>query len=181
MNAIGLFGGPATGKSTVMRFYAKHLGMGITVKQKKLVYSIHGDVAILGIYDDRPFPGTDRLSATVIADACNFVSLANLQRIKTIAFEGDRLACDRFLASVENSGYSLKLIELCPSQETLYHRRLARSQNSTWIQTRDTKVANLKIKHPMLSMKNNDQADLQNVLEKMMEWTNGCRLRQSAD
>lgn len=173
MRLIGLFGGPATGKSTVMKRFIETLRPGISLKHgKTLYYTMHGDLAVLGIYDKtHEFPGTDRLSMAVLGDACHFVQKATGLKIRTVVFEGDRLSNARFLKYAEKAGFDLRLIELCPNPETLMNRRSHRRQDPGWVSGRDTKMANLKIRFPMLSIKHDDGADTQRVLDKMVEWS----------
>jgi len=179
MRLIGLLGGPATGKTTVMRCYLKSLGYAVSMKWKSIQYTFYssktyGRVIVLGVYDNKPFSGTDRLSASAINDACEF--LKNIkdwkgQETNTVVFEGDKLSCDRFFKEAKESGYDLFLIKVAPSQEVLELRRSKRVQNRKWVQTRDTKVENLKNKWVVREMKNDDEIDKSRIVSAMLSFT----------
>lgn len=87
------------------------------------------------------FPGTDRLSMSVIGKAIEFVQASEAP---LILGEGDRLANIRFLEAASEN-YYVTLVVCTIDEKTLAERRAKRGteQNATWLQGRRTKVLNL--------------------------------------
>lgn len=87
------------------------------------------------------FPGTDRLSMSVLPKALDF--LAPLEGL--VLAEGDRLAVWRFLDGARNLGYDVTLVALTAPADVILGRSAARgsAQNESWWLGRVTKVRNL--------------------------------------
>lgn len=173
MKLIALIGGPATGKSTVMRTLIKTLGIGTPCKHLKLQFTVHKNVAVLGHYKRGDnFPGTDRLPMNVQPDAINFLARADWFNVNTVIFEGDRLANMKFFEDAKTIGYDVSIVELCPTPLMLDWRRQGRTQDPTWVKGRDSKVANILRVLPCLSMRHDVPEDTQEIVAKMRSWIN---------
>jgi hypothetical protein len=147
MKIIAIGGEPGSGKSTLMKEILNYLDKYVYLKcydSFKLVPYIQcGSVYLLGKYDeDEVFSGTDRMSMAVQPEAIKF--LASLDKDSIVLFEGDRLFTSSFLEHcVENyDTYILYLSTDKSIREERYKER-GSNQNETWLQGRETKIANI--------------------------------------
>lgn len=149
MKILAVGGNPGVGKSTLFRFLISNLGEGVLKRHGVVDYHLFGSVAILGKYaEGEDFGGTDKLSMSCFDDAEEFISTAALEGIDSVAYEGDRLFCSRFLKYCSDWG-NLRPIVLTAQPSVLSKRRNERSlkvgsaQNPTWLKGRETKVAKI--------------------------------------
>lgn len=148
--AIGIFGEPAIGKTTLMRELIK--GIGETQQGKigvmDYVWSQTHRVMVVGSYKGHPYDGTDRLSIAIYPQAAELLALANKHMdVRVLIWEGDRMARRRWLDAVEDAGYSLRLLHLIASKEVTDQRRNKRgsTQNEQWVNGRRKLCSNLAI------------------------------------
>jgi len=93
MRLIGLGGEPASGKTTLFKRLIKEFHFNKVLKWKRIVALV--DVAeklvLMGVYDDKIFSGTDRLSMAVMPDFLEWITISKVKLKEwTIIFEGDR-------------------------------------------------------------------------------------------
>jgi hypothetical protein len=96
-NCILLIGGCGSGKTWVMlnllsEYQTKRAGY----KLFKFSIDEKNKIAILGVYDDTTFQGSDRLSMGVMKDAKDFQGICNKNNLTIIA-EGDRFTNKPFI------------------------------------------------------------------------------------
>lgn len=158
MRTIAIGGVPATGKSTIMRRVMQLIGPGQSFTYGLCRFTLHSQpegrpsVSVLGTYDEKDFPGTDRLSMGVQPDAVAF--LRSQPFASTVVFEGDRLFNGKFLTAASGCGpLEIYVIETDPALLSMRHS-LARAdvQPESWLSGRRTKVANIQaaFKHVVL-------------------------------
>lgn len=150
LKIIGIGGEPATGKTTLMRELIRRICKGRKQLKKKLktckftVYP-ESQVIVLGVYDNKPFGGTDRLSMAVQPDAKNLIlNLIDNPEYDnyTILFEGDRLFNLSFINWLKSQNILTFLYILKVGDSILNNRHLERKdkQSSSWLIGRKTKV-----------------------------------------
>lgn len=143
LGAIGLFGEPGSGKTTFMRSILKHLP---PMKHGKygcvsFMHDPASATAIIGSYTGHTFDGTDRLSIAVYAEAPLVLSmLRDRLGVRTLLWEGDRLARARWIDACEADGWAVNLIHLTVPTDEGIRRREARGtgQNESWVAGRRT-------------------------------------------
>lgn len=141
MNAAYLVGAPGAGKSTLVRRVIGHKVQRRPVA-KPFAHILYGAPVVacqLGGADPT-FPGTDRLSMSVLPKAVEFLSTAPAP---SVVAEGDRLAADKFLRALDAFCDDWALVWLDTPVELCAERRSARdggAQNSSWVAGRVTKV-----------------------------------------
>jgi hypothetical protein len=149
VNALYLFGIPGSGKSTLMRAALtcpswaglKTAGLFRTPVPGVMYY---GGAVQLGVDDGGPFPGTDRLSMSVITRILS--ALGGGWRPPVLLAEGDRLATPKFFDALRAAGYALDLVFLDTPPVVAELRRQLRAGSSpapAWLKGRLTKVNNL--------------------------------------
>lgn len=168
MKLIAIIGAPATGKSSIMKEIIKQLPMGFNFRYGLLHYSLHGSVAVLGLYNPNdPFPGTDKLSNRVLNDAISFLTKEN-DEIRTVIFEGDRLANQSMFDAAKNNGLETKIFHMVVDAPILFVRRLERKQNPAWVKGRETKVAKLAKTYQSEPIVNSRPADFKNAVRQVL-------------
>lgn len=169
---IGIIGGPATGKSTLMKSILTELRVNtdssLMVKGKN---SRGSDIPmgtadestktfVFGVYGEGDvFPGTDRLSMEVAAVIPPYLQ-ENLSKYSgwTFLFEGSRLTSLKFLESLSRIGIEINLYcltapmddggflsENAPGSVTRAERMANREskQDETWVTGRDSAAENV--------------------------------------
>lgn len=144
MKIIAIGGEPGAGKTTLMRKVLEHFDLEPKYNEFKLVPYLQKDnIYILGKYEQgEVFSGTDRMSMAVQPEAIKF--LKTLPSDSVVLYEGDRLFTASFLEHcLEN--YELEIIYLSTQKEVRTERYKERGseQNETWLQGRETKIANI--------------------------------------
>lgn len=143
LGAIGLFGEPGSGKTTFMRSILKHFP---PMKQGKygcvsFMHDPGSATAIIGSYTGHTFDGTDRLSIAVYAEAPLVLSMLRERLgVRTLLWEGDRLARARWIDTCEADGWAVNLIHLTIPADEGIRRRQARGtgQSESWVTGRRT-------------------------------------------
>ena len=144
MKIIAIGGEPGSGKTTLMKKIIEVFEVEPKYKEFKLVPYLQKDnIYILGKYEQgEVFSGTDRMSMAVQPEAIKF--LATLPSNAIVLYEGDRLFTASFLEHcIEN--YELDIIYLSTDKSVRQERYKERGseQNETWLQGRETKIANI--------------------------------------
>lgn len=149
MTSVFLLGEPATGKTTVARLVLQGLRARIPDELGLFEFgklrggaSLTAGIYCFGLYDEQLFSGTDRLSNSVVSDACDF--LRQMPPSASVFLEGDRLANRRFISALFARGPA-RLIHLYASEPVLAARRAARGnkQSPSFLKSRATKLYNL--------------------------------------
>lgn len=167
MHALYLLGEPGVGKSTALaHIIAKLLpeGHDRTAPFAHTLYNLGdaGFACYLGKHDGI-FPGTDRLSMSVIAPLEPW--LKHLTPAFVLA-EGDRLANDRYFKHLRAIGYTLSIAHL--RAEEAPARRLQRSskaQNPVWVAGRKSK--HLKLAERWDALEVNASGPVETILWQM--------------
>lgn len=155
MRLIAIGGEPGTGKSTLVCGLITQLTLnrkdaGMRYIKRGLIRAIGFDkerLLILGIYDDRRFPGTDRLSMAVQPDAA--MLLRDMRRRPeyadwTVLFEGDRLFNSTFLLAAQDScEVKVVILEVSEAERKRRYAERGSNQPETFIRGRQTKVKNV--------------------------------------
>lgn len=160
LKIIYIAGEPATGKTTLMRAVIQQLG-GLSPQRfkygrvKGTWYPKNG-LFILGIYDEKTFAGTDRLSMTVVVDAVKFLE-ERRKTNETWLLEGDRLFNKTFLSAAKAHA-DLRIFVLTAEEKTKEKRHVLRgdTQSASWLQSRATKIRNLVELFPETRIRPND-------------------------
>jgi hypothetical protein len=163
MKLIAIGGEPATGKSTLIKKTLIQLGDPSPFKSGLFRGNIYlkENVLILGIYDEKTFSGTDRLSMGVMKDLLLFLTSIKTEHPEiAILFEGDRLFNSRFLEStIAQCGQANTLALIIQSLEPEKDKRhIARkdTQSETFKKGRATKYKNLLSKYSWLQVESNN-------------------------
>tara|TARA_Y100000593_G_scaffold17150_1_gene34295 strand:+ start:1979 stop:2530 length:552 start_codon:yes stop_codon:yes gene_type:complete len=143
IQAIGIGGMPASGKTTLVKNIRKKL------KKPKMFrfgvlrgeYYTDENLYILGVYGKGLFDGTDKLSMSVQPDAVSFFKKISET---TVLFEGDRLFNLSFIEAIRNLT-ELKLYYLDVKDTTLAVRHFDRNDTQTdkFKKGRKTKYENI--------------------------------------
>ena len=154
MRIIGIFGEPASGKTTVMRKFISHLGPGTVHKEGMVVYTVYHGVIVAGIYDDQVFSGTDRLSKGCGPKYREWLtSKADDPQFDDWVFywEGERFSNYKFFNFFQAYGATLYYLQADPA--TLDARNAGRSnQSSTWRKGMTTRMRNLRDKYHTIAV-----------------------------
>lgn len=144
MKVIAIGGEPGAGKTTLMKKLIEKFGVQPEYDSFKLVPYLRKDnIYVLGKYEEgETFAGTDRMSMAVQPEAVKF--LASLPADSIVLYEGDRLFNTSFLEHC-NENYDLSIVYLKTDKSVRQERYKERgsNQNETWLQGRETKVANI--------------------------------------
>lgn len=143
MKTVVVIGEPGAGKTTLIKSLLPSLGDAgapiigrRTADNRKLnpitvtpYYAVK--TAVMGIYDDSPYGGTDRFGLNCQPVAEYFVSVMNRDdspwKDWALLFEGDRLTNETFLQVCANAG-PIEMLELLVPAELLEARRRDRAQ-----------------------------------------------------
>lgn len=154
---IYLLGGPGSGKSTTLRWVRLHLEV-MTLRYTTPFEFLKwvkkdGELTAVELGGRHTyFPGTDRLSMSVIEKAIPFVEYLGMAVDAPVIAEGDRLANTRFFRAIRAAGYDLRLFYLDCPEAVAEERRAERTrkagsdgelQNPAWVQSRNTKALEL--------------------------------------
>jgi hypothetical protein len=161
MRLIGILGEPATGKTALMRaILAKMEGDFVRFKFGLLRGRIYTDERyVLGIYrESELFAGTDRLSMAVQPYAVKFVRTRVDRAV--VAFEGDRLTRQGFLASVPYD--ALELYHLVCNDDERARRHTARgdTQPVSFTRSRRTLIQTILARFPAIELTNDTAAQM---------------------
>jgi pantothenate kinase len=176
MRVLAIGGEPVAGKSTLMKQILYTFKMEPVFDKVKLVpyhKSPDKEYYILGKYEEgQVFSGTDRMSMAVQPEAVKF--LASLPKDSIVLFEGDRLFTASFLEHcVEN--YETNIIYLSTDKSVRQERYKERgsNQNETWLQGRETKIANILSNMTLMfnteKYVNNDTTQMAEVINRISE------------
>lgn len=174
MKVIAIGGEPGAGKTTLMKRLIEKLNVQPEYDAVKLVpYLRKDDIYVLGKYEEgEVFSGTDRMSMAVQPEAIKF--LAMLPDNAVILYEGDRLFTSSFLEHCLEH-YNLDIVYLKTTKETRQERYKERgsNQNETWLQGRETKVANILTNMSLMfnthSFENNNLEDQNKIYEAVIK------------
>lgn len=165
---VAVGGEPATGKTSMMRGVISRLGGDSAFKffQYGLLRGMWNKkekVLILGIYDEKTFAGTDRLSMAVINDAEKFMR-ENFKDFEdaSMLFEGDRLFNKRFLdVCKEFAPTAIMVLECSEEIKAARHIKRNDTQSESWLRSRKTKLENLLLLFPEAQrFSNNNEIEL---------------------
>jgi dephospho-CoA kinase len=173
MKVFAIGGEPGSGKSTLMKEVIKHYNAEPKYDAFKLVPYLQKDnIYILGKYEEgEVFSGTDRMSMAVQPEAIKF--LASLPQNSVVLYEGDRLFTASFLEHCLEK-YDLQIIYLSTTKEVRTERYKERgsNQNETWLQGRETKIANIMSNMTLMfntfKFENNNFVDQETVLNYLI-------------
>jgi dephospho-CoA kinase len=176
MKIIAIGGEPGAGKSTLMKIFLETFKMEPAFDKFKLVpyhKSPDKEYYILGKYEQgEVFSGTDRMSMAVQPEAIKF--LASLPKDAIVLFEGDRLFTGSFLEHcVEN--YDTHIIYLSTDKSVREERYKERgsNQNETWLQGRETKIANILSNMTLMfnteKFSNNNREERVHTIDRLLE------------
>ena len=147
MRGLYFIGEPGIGKSTLVRKLTE--GAVPEWRSKPFAHGVYrdDDGRTLGVQiggDDPLYPGTDRLSMSVLPKAIDWLSSAPAP---FVFGEGDRLATGRFFSALAEWCDEWTIVALNAPAETAAERRATRgsSQNPGWLKGRRTKF--LKMCH----------------------------------
>ena len=182
MKIVSIGGVPASGKTTLVKRLREMLGKPKLFKFRKLrgEYYKEDSIYLLGVYDDKLFSGTDRLSMAVQPDVIKFLTYIKENSYDSIiVFEGDRLFNKSFIESIRDIADS-KIYLLQVDEEELEKRHIKRNdtQSEKWLKGRITKIQNIIDKYgkQIELMSNKDEEELENNVRNIWQ-----SLRQSAD
>ena len=171
--AIG--GEPGAGKSTLMKEIISKFNWIKVYDEVKLVPYLQYDCNyILGKYDEgETFSGTDRMSMAVQPEAVKF--LASLHKDSVVLFEGDRLFTSTFLEHcVENYDTEIIYLETDKSIRQERYKERGSNQNETWLQGRETKIANILSNMTLMfnvtKFKNNNKEEQKIIVDYIMKY-----------
>lgn len=168
LKTIYLAGVPATGKSTIMRSVRSYLmPNAVPFSFGTLRGMRQGCIWAYGVFDGSIFEGTDRLSMSVISDAVRHAEgLKAAASRNVILVEGDRLFCERFLASS-----NAEVIIIDAPNEVLTHRHNLRgdSQTATFLKRCRTKVENFCEKNNPIRRMNASVLDFQSITAEAIQ------------
>ena len=177
MKVIAIGGEPGSGKSTLMNKILDQYSWKMEYDKVKLVpYLTNTDgVYVLGKYfeEGQTFSGTDRMSMAVQPEAIKF--LASLPKDSIVLFEGDRLFTSSFLEHCIDN-YELEIIYLQTDKDVRTERYKERgsNQNETWLQGRETKIANIlsnmTLMFNVVKFKNNNTDDQKIIVEHITKY-----------
>jgi len=173
MKVIAIGGEPGSGKSTLMKEILSKFDWLKCYNEFKLVpYLQYGYNYVLGKYDDGEiFSGTDRMSMAVQPEAIKF--LATLPSEAVVLFEGDRLFTASFLEHcVENYDCEIIYLETDKSIREERYKERGSNQNETWLQGRETKIANILSNMTLMfntsKYKNNNKDDQNLIVDHIL-------------
>lgn len=173
MKVFAIGGEPGSGKSTLMKEVIKHYNAEPKYDAFKLVPYLQKDnIYILGKYEEgEVFSGTDRMSMAVQPEAIKF--LASLPSNSVVLYEGDRLFTASFLEHCLEK-YDLQIIYLSTTKDVRTERYKERgsNQNETWLQGRETKIANIMSNMTLMfntfKFENNNFVDQETILNYLI-------------
>lgn len=178
MKIIGIGGEPATGKSSLMRWFMNSLGEGNCYKSGLLVYHHFQEpnVFVLGKYGDgKRFEGTDRLSMAVQPIAFGTISAWSRDksfREATVLFEGDRLFNVSFLAALDGLNLRRYWFITMAKEDELKSRHADRKDTQTekWLKGRKKKISNILAERKDIKILRNDtKADLHRNADLLLQ------------
>lgn len=174
MKVIAIGGEPGAGKSTLMKeIISKYNWLKVYDEVKLVPYLQYYCNYILGKYEEgEVFSGTDRMSMAVQPEAIKF--LATVSNDSVILFEGDRLFTSSFLEHcVENYDTEIIYLETDKSIREERYKERGSNQNETWLQGRETKIANIltnmTLMFNIVKFKNNNIEDQKNIVDHIMK------------
>lgn len=185
LTIIGVGGLPATGKSSLVLSAVRQLG-GWGVFRPLVIGAVRGYVApvhqllLLGVYDSRGFPGTDRLSMNVQEPTIDLIEglVGNRgMNVQRVLFEGDRLFSHSFVQRISaNPRIGMRMFVLAADDAVAAARRTQRFsvQSGSWIAGRQTKLTRLAEAFPEIfeTLENNTAEDAARNLALVMECLN---------
>jgi deoxyadenosine/deoxycytidine kinase len=170
MKVIAVGGEPGSGKSTLMKEVINRYGVEPYYDSVKLVpYLKKNNIYVLGKYEEgEVFSGTDRMSMAVQPEAIKF--LATLPDDAVVLYEGDRLFTASFLENcLENYDLSIVYLKTSKSVREERYKERGSNQNETWLQGRETKIANIMSNLTLMfnttEVENNNKVEQEKVLE----------------
>lgn len=138
-----LCGGPATGKSSIVRAYLQGRTSPDLRRTNGIPFHMKGTTMAFGDYHDEsaPYPGTDRMSFSIQPKVQEL--MLKMPNTMSFLWEGDRLCNSVMFDWLMQNNFDTHLIFITCDPETLTIRRGKRKQDATFQKGRDTKVSNL--------------------------------------
>jgi len=173
LKVLGLFGLPATGKSTLMKAFMKSVGSWPISKDGLLVYHTHPEkrLYVLGDYSkEGTFGGTDRLSMSVQPTAVEILTRWTKGKNRIVLFEGDRLCNLSFIQNVkgmENCKSKWILLTAPESVLNFRHKQRGDTQTEKWLKGRVTKIQNIKNAIHPIEWEHSDAVDTISLVNKL--------------
>ena len=171
MEHVTIVGGePCSGKTSMMRALKDLLNIDKEFEYK-LLKGYHDDKldhAILGIYKEELFAGTDRLSMAVQPDTIEFLKQA---KFPNVYLEGDRLSKPSFINACLEITPNVRVIILEASPTILANRHKQRGdeQSEDWLRAKKTTVHNIKEKYPCHIFENTDVFQMHIVINYIVD------------
>jgi broad-specificity NMP kinase len=175
MKIIAIGGEPGAGKTTLMKEIIKRYDVEPKYDNFKLVpYLQKNNIYILGKYEEgEVFSGTDRMSMAVQPEAIKF--LASLSKDSVVLYEGDRLFTSSFLEHcIDNYDLQIFYLKTYKSVRQERYKERGSNQNETWLQGRETKVANILSNMVLIfntySFNNNNKEEQKIIVEEIIKY-----------
>lgn len=167
---VCLVGEPASGKTTIFKNLISKFNLDKNFSYGLLRGHIayNSGIAVLGIYDQGTFQGTDRLSMAVMPDAIRFLESKFCKELKTVFFEGDRLGSLKFLEAVSKV-YSLVVYQTVVAEHVIEARHKFRgdTQTETWLKGRKSKVKKVSQVYNAKPLFNQNEQDLISAINSL--------------
>lgn len=175
IRVVPVIGVPAAGKSTIFRKLIAN--MREKGKLRTLKYgTVRGyisdarKVIVLGIYDENPFSGTDRLSMAVSPEVQKLLEMLNRRKEYdgwVVTWEGDRLASGALFDYMTELGCLDSVVCICAAPEDIERRQKLRSnkQDATWRAGRESKVNNLCSRYNVKKLQNSTNQQLEEAVK----------------
>jgi len=176
MRLIAIGGEPGSGKSTLVGGLIAELGESRRIRSGLIRAVVFESLklAILGVYDDSRFPGTDRLSMAVQPETIKFLQAMRRSNRDDwcILFEGDRLFTASFLGQARELGADVRclILTVSPGEQQRRFRERQSNQPEGFIRGRRTKIANIQkvVEHELWSNENPTEQRLNQLKLKQL-------------
>lgn len=132
----------------------------------------NNETIIIGLYENKLFDGTDRLSMAVQPVFIEF--LKEHKTKKHIILEGDRLFKKSLFDYILQENIFFRLIILECSEESKMFRHISRKdeQSQSWLDSKKTTIQNIKNKYSHNLFRNESMVDCDKIIEYILSLEN---------